>query len=254
MPNVLDRFRLDGQVAVVTGGARGIGRATAEALAAAGAHAVVVDRDIEEAKQAAAEIGNAEAHAVDVTSEADVDRFFDALATRTGRIDILVNNAGASIRKPSIELSKVEWDAVIAVNQSAVFLCSRAAARHMLPRRSGAIVNVASIMGFSGGGLYPNISYQASKGAVVNMTRAFAIEWAKEGIRVNAVAPAWVRTGFIAPLLAKPELIGAIEEVTPMGRLVEPEEVAAAILFLASPAAAMTTGHVLAIDGGYLAQ
>jgi NAD(P)-dependent dehydrogenase (short-subunit alcohol dehydrogenase family) len=251
---VLDRFRLDGQVAVVTGGARGIGRATAEALAAAGAHAVVVDRDFDAARNAAAEIGKADAYVLDVTSEADVDRFFDALASQTGRIDILVNNAGASIRKPSIELSKAEWDTVIAVNQSAVFFCSRAAARHMLPRRSGAIVNVASIMGFSGGGLYPNISYQASKGAVVNMTRAFAIEWAKDGIRVNAVAPAWVRTGFIAPLLAKPELINAIKGATPMGRLVEPDEVAAAILFLASPAAAMTTGHVLAIDGGYLAQ
>jgi NAD(P)-dependent dehydrogenase (short-subunit alcohol dehydrogenase family) len=254
MPSALDRFRLDGQVAVVTGGARGIGRATAAALAAAGARAVVVDRDLEEANKAASEIGNAEAQALDVTSEADVDRFFDTLAGRMGRIDILVNNAGASIRKPSVELSKAEWDAVIAVNQSAVFLCSRAAARHMLPRQRDAIVNVASIMGFSGGGLYPNISYQASKGAVVNMTRAFAIEWAKYGIRVNAVAPAWVRTGFIAPLLAKPELISAIEGVTPMGRLVEPEEVAAAILYLASPAASMTTGHVLAVDGGFLAQ
>lgn len=254
MANVLDRFRLDGQVAVVTGGARGIGRATAEALVAAGAHAVVVDRDLEEANKAAAEIGNAEAQAMDVTSESDVDRFFDTLAGRTGRIDILVNNAGASIRKPSVELTRAEWDAVIAVNQSAVFLCSRAAARHMLRRNSGAIVNVASIMGFSGGGLYPNISYQASKGAVVNMTRAFAIEWAKDGIRVNAVAPAWVRTGFIAPLLAKPELVSAIEAVTPMQRLVEPEEVAVAILFLASSASAMTTGHVLAVDGGYLAQ
>jgi NAD(P)-dependent dehydrogenase (short-subunit alcohol dehydrogenase family) len=254
MPNALDRFRLDGQVAVVTGGARGIGRATADALVTAGAYAVVVDRDADEAKKAAAEIGNAEAHVLDVTGEADVDRFFDTLAARTGRIDILVNSAGASIRKPSIELSKAEWDTVIGVNQSAVFLCSRAAARHMLPRKSGAIVNVASIMGFSGGGLYPNISYQASKGAVVNMTRAFAIEWAKDGIRVNAVAPAWVRTGFIAPLLAKPDVVSALEAATPMGRLVEPEEVAAAILFLASPAAAMTTGHVLAIDGGYLAQ
>src|SRR5262249_2420083 len=254
MPSALDRFRLDGQVAVVTGGARGIGRATTEAVVAAGAHAIVADRDLDEANRAVSEIGNAEAHALDVTSEADVDRFFDTLADRMGRIDILVNNAGASIRKPSIELSKAEWDAVIAVNQSAVFLCSRAAARHMLPRKRGAIVNVASIMGFSGGGLYPNISYQASKGAVVNMTRAFAIEWAKDGIRVNAVAPAWVRTGFIAPLLAKPELVSAIEGVTPMGRLVEPDEVAAAILFLASPAAAMTTGHTLAIDGGFLAQ
>jgi NAD(P)-dependent dehydrogenase (short-subunit alcohol dehydrogenase family) len=254
MANVLDRFRLDGQVAVVTGGARGIGLATAQAFVAAGARAILVDRDLEEAGKAAAQIGNAEAQAVDVTSEVDVDRLFDTLAGRTGRIDILVNNAGASIRKPSVELTKAEWDAVIAVNQSAVFLCSRAAARHMLPANRGAIVNVASIMGFSGGGLYPNISYQASKGAVVNMTRAFAIEWAKHGIRVNAVAPAWVRTGFIAPLLAKPELVEAIEGVTPMGRLVEPEEVAAAILFLASSASAMTTGHVLAIDGGYLAQ
>jgi len=254
MPTPLDRFRLDGQVAVITGGARGIGLATSQAFAAAGARVVLVDRDADEAKTAASTLGNAESHALDVTREADVDRFFDDLAARTGRVDILVNNAGASIRKPTTELSKAEWDTVIAVNQTAVFLCSRAAARHMLKRKSGAIVNLASIMGFSGGGLYPNISYQASKGAVVNMTRAMAIEWAKEGIRVNAVAPAWVRTGFIAPVLAKPELVEAIEGVTPMGRLVEPEEVAAAILFLASPAASMTTGHVLAIDGGYLAQ
>ena len=255
MPNPLDRFRLDGQVALITGGARGIGRATAEAFVAAGARAVLLDRDLAEAESAAKAIGNAEAHALDVTDEAAVNRLFDAVAARHGRLDVLVNNAGASIRKPTTELSKTEWDAVIAVNQSAVFLCARAAARHMLKdRRGGAIVNLASIMGFSGGGLYPNISYQASKGAVVNMTRALAIEWAKDSIRVNAVAPAWVRTGFIAPVLAKPELVTAIEGITPMGRLVEPEEVAAAILFLASPAASMVTGHAIAVDGGYLAQ
>jgi NAD(P)-dependent dehydrogenase (short-subunit alcohol dehydrogenase family) len=255
MTSPLDRFRLDGQVAVITGGARGIGRATGEVFVAAGARVVLVDRDLDEARNAASAMENAEAHRLDVTSEAEVELFFDDVAARLGRIDVLVNNAGASIRKPSVELSKAEWDTVIAVNQSAVFLCSRAAARHMLAaKRGGAIVNLASIMGFSGGGLYPNISYQASKGAVVNMTRAFAIEWAKDNIRVNAVAPAWVRTGFIAPVLAKPELVTAIEGVTPMGRLVEPEEVAAAILFLASPAASMTTGHVIAVDGGYLAQ
>src|SRR5882757_485573 len=250
----LDRFRLDGQVAVITGGARGIGRATAEAFVSAGAHVVLVDRDLDKARKAASAMINAEAHALDVTLEAEVDRFFEDLAARLGRIDILVNNAGASIRKATTELSKAEWDTVIAVNQTAVFLCSRAAARPMLKAKRGAIVNLASIMGFSGGGLYPNISYQASKGAVVNMTRAFAIEWARQGIRVNAVAPAWVRTGFIAPVLAKPELVSAIEGITPMGRLVEPEEVAAAILFLASPAASMTTGHAIAVDGGYLAQ
>jgi NAD(P)-dependent dehydrogenase (short-subunit alcohol dehydrogenase family) len=123
MPNLLDRFRLDGQVAVITGGARGIGRAAAEAFVGAGAYAVVVDRDLDEAMKTATQIGNAEAHALDVTGEADVERFFSMLAARAGRIDILVNNAGASIRKPSVELSKAEWDAVIAVNQSAVFLC-----------------------------------------------------------------------------------------------------------------------------------
>jgi NAD(P)-dependent dehydrogenase (short-subunit alcohol dehydrogenase family) len=196
MASVLDRFRLDGQMAVITGGARGIGRATAEAFVAAGARAVLIDLDLEEAKKAALALGNAEAHSLNVTLEAEVDRFFDELAERLGRIDVLVNNAGASIRKPTTELSAAEWDKVIAVNQTAVFLCSRAAARHMLPRKSGTIVNLASIMGSSGGGLYPNISYQASKGAVVNMTRAMAIEWAKDGIRVNAVAPAWVRTHF----------------------------------------------------------
>jgi len=254
MASVLDRFRLDGQVAVITGGARGIGRATAEAFVAAGARAVLIDLDLDEANKTALALKNAEAHALDVTLETQVDRCFDELAVRLGRLDVLVNNAGASIRKPTTELSAAEWDKVIAVNQTAVFLCSRAAARHMLVRKSGAIVNLASIMGFSGGGLYPNISYQASKGAVVNMTRAMAIEWAKDGIRVNAVAPAWVRTGFIAPILAKPEVVSQIEAVTPMGRLVEPEEVAAAILYLASPAASMTTGHILAIDGGYLAQ
>src|ERR1044072_7788891 len=148
----LDRFRLDGQVAGSPGGARGVGRATAEAFTAAGARAVLVDRDLDEAKRAAAAIGKTEAYALDVTNEAEVDRFFDELAARTGHIDILVNNAGASIRKPSIELSKAEWDAVISVNQTAVFLCSRAAARHMLKdKRGGAIVNLASIMGFFSG-------------------------------------------------------------------------------------------------------
>ncbi len=250
----LDRFRLDDQVAVITGGARGIGRATSELFAAAGARVVIADRDQAEAAQAAKAIGKgAEAHALDVTNEAAVEAFFADVVKRAGRLDVLVNNAGTSIRKPTLELPKTDWDTVVAVNQTAVFLCTRAAARHMLGR-GGAIVNVASIMGLSGGGLYPNASYQATKGAVVNMTRAFAVEWARERIRVNAVAPTWVRTGFIQPLLEKPELMEEIARITPMGRIAEPEEVAAAILFLACPASAMTTGHVLAVDGGFLAQ
>jgi NAD(P)-dependent dehydrogenase (short-subunit alcohol dehydrogenase family) len=136
-----------------------------------------------------------------------------------------------------------------------VFLCARAAARHMITAgRGGAIVNTASIMGLSGGGLYPNISYQATKGAVVNMTRALAVEWAPHTIRVNAVAPTYVRTPLISAILNQPELVEKIQAMTPLKRLAEPGEVAAAILFLASPAAAMITGHTLPVDGGFLAQ
>lgn len=109
-------------------------------------------------------------------------------------------------------------------------------------------------MGLSGGGLYPNVSYQATKGGIVNMTRALAVEWARRGIRVNAVAPAWVKTQFISALMTHPELMAKIADVTPLSRLAEPDEVAAAILFLASPAASMITGHILAVDGGFLAQ
>ena len=145
-------------------------------------------------------------------------------------------------------------DKVVAVNMTGMFLCARSAARHMIAGgRGGAIVNVASIMGLSGG-LFPNISYQVTKGAAVNMTRALALEWAPHGIRVNAVAPTFVRTRLTAPLFEDPELAERIVAMTPLGRLAEPEDVAAAIAFLASPAAAMITGCVLPVDGGFLAQ
>lgn len=257
--NFDNAFRLDGLVAAVTGGGSGIGKAACVLLAEAGAHVAVIDRDALAAEAAARAIVDAglaaSAYAGDVSEEVSVESVFAALSERKGRIDILVNNAGLAIRKPSVDLPLDDWEKVIAVNMTGTFLCARAAARHMIAGKyPGAIVNIASIMGLSGGGLYPNISYQTSKGAVVNMTRALAVEWAPHGIRVNAVAPTYVRTPFIAPLLAQPELVKKIEAMTPLGRLAEPEEVATAILFLASPAASMVTGHTLAVDGGFLAQ
>lgn len=251
-------FRLDGKVALITGGGSGIGRATAAALAGAGASVAVLDIDPARANVAADEIAaggrTASAHPADVTDEASVDHAVQAAADRHGGIDILVNSAGIGIRRAATELALAEWDKVVAVNLTGVFLCSRAAARQMMRRGGGAIVNLASIMGFSGGGIYPNVSYQATKGAVVNMTRALAVEWAPAGIRVNAVAPTWVRTNLTAPLLDQPGVVERIAALTPLGRLATPDEIAYAILYLASPAAAMVTGHSLAVDGGFLAQ
>ena len=252
--SLLARFRLDGKVAAITGGASGIGLATAAALREAGATVWLLDRDEAAAQREAARLGG-HALAMNVADEAEVDAGFARIASVSGRLDILVNNAGTAIRRPSVELSRADWQTVVDVNMTGAFLCARAAARHMLAfGNGGAIVNTASIMGLSGGGLYPNISYQTTKGAIVNMTRALAVEWAKQGIRVNAVAPTWVRTGFIAPLLGQPDVVAEMERVTPMGRLADPEDVATAILFLASPAAGMVTGHTLAVDGGFLAQ
>jgi NAD(P)-dependent dehydrogenase (short-subunit alcohol dehydrogenase family) len=251
-------FRLDGASALVTGAGHGIGRATALLLAASGASVRVSDIDRMAAETVAEEIraggGVASAHCIDVADETSVEATIGAIAAQGG-LDVLVNNAGIALRKPTIDLSRADWDKVVSVNMTGVFLCSRVAARDMLQRgRGGAIVNTASIMGLSGGGLYPNISYHATKGAVVNMTRALAIEWAAAGIRVNAVAPTWVKTRLIAALLAEPESLAHMQKVTPLGRLAEPEDVAAAIVFLASPAAAMITGHTLPVDGGFLAQ
>ena len=254
-----ERFRLDGKVAAVTGGGNGIGRATCLAFAETGASVAVVDRDAAGAAETVAAIQSsgrrARALEADVASESAVEALFDLIVAKEGRIDVLVNNAGTALRKPATELLLAEWDQVVAVNMTGVFLCSRAAARHMIAAgRGGAIVNTASIMGLSGGGLYPNISYQTTKGALINMTRALAVEWAPHKIRVNAVAPTYVRTRFIQPLLDQPELVARIEAMTPLGRMAEPHEVADAILFLASPAAAMVTGHTLPVDGGFLAQ
>ena len=244
MTDPLAQFRLDGEVAGVTGGASGIGLAVANAFRAVGATVVIFDV-----------AGGAGVEKVDVADDSQVTAAFAEVAARHGRLDVLFNNAGIALRRPTTELTLEDWNKVVAVNMTGVFLCAREAARHMLAAgRGGRIVNTASIMGLSGGGLYPNISYQATKGAVVNMTRALAVEWARDGIRVNAIAPTWVRTPLIRAITENPDVVHRIEQLTPMGRFAEPDEIVGAVLFLASRASSMVTGHVLAVDGGFLAQ
>jgi NAD(P)-dependent dehydrogenase (short-subunit alcohol dehydrogenase family) len=253
-----DVYSLAGQTAVVTGGGRGIGAAIARAFARCGASVHVLDRDAAAARGVAESIveagGRAVARIADVTDEAAIDAQMAGVVADTGRLDILVANAGAAIRRPAIELKLADWDAVVRVNLTGVFLSARSAARHMIPRGGGSIVTMSSIMGLSGGGLYPNISYQATKGGVVNLTRALAVEWAASGVRVNAIAPTWVRTDFIRPLTDDPELLARMKAMTPLGRIAEVEDVAGAAVFLCSRAARMITGQVLAVDGGFLAQ
>jgi len=258
MPDPATTQELAGRVAVVTGASRGIGLATVDALVAAGATPALVNRDRAALDAASAYLSERgiehRADLLDVTDGAAVDRVFGDIAQWRGRIDILVNNAGVALRKPTLDLAQHEWQQVIDVNLTGCFLCARAAARTMLPAGRGSIVNVASIMGLSGGGLYPNISYQASKGGLVNLTRALAVEWAQGGLRVNAVAPTWVRTDLTRGLFEIPMLLERMLAVTPMRKFPEPADVADAIVFLASDRARMITGHTLPVDGGFLAQ
>jgi len=226
-------FDLQGKSAIVTGGAKGIGAATVSLLEQAGARVTVLDLET----------------GCDVTDEAQVKAAYADI----GEIDILVNNAGRAARKPATELSLEDWNNVIQLNLTAVFSCSRLAHPYLKAKGGGAIVNMASIMGFSGG-IFPNASYQASKGGVVNLTRALALEWAADNIRVNAVAPTFVSTDLTVPIFSNPGVLQTVLSHTPLGRLPEPEDIAAAVLYLCSPAARCVTGITLPVDSGYLAR
>jgi len=251
-------FRVDGDVALITGAGDGFGRIASLALAAAGATVMVTDIDAGGAQRVADEIaaggGRAEPITLDVADRGAISSVVADIAGRFGGIQILINNAGIGRRGPTEETSDEDWDAVVEINMTAPFICSREVGRLMLDAGSGRIINIASIMGFVGNGMFPHIPYMATKGALVNMTRALAVEWADRGVRVNAIAPTFFKTNFGQRLWQDPERVKLVEDRTPMGRFGEPEELAGGILYLASQASSMVTGHTLAIDGGWLAQ
>ncbi len=243
------------RVAIVTGGASGMGAATARVLSARGASVVVVDRDAEGAGVVAAEISGS-ARPGDVASSAFCDEVVDETASRLGRLDVVVNAAGIIVRAPAHETTDDEWQRIFRVNVDGVFHMSRAAVRLMAARGSGAIVNFGSIWG--GVGSAGHAAYAATKGAVHQLTRSMALEHARDGVRVNAVAPGEIRTPMLASERERPpsddELQRLADETVPMGRLGHPVEVAEVVAFLASDAASYMTGSIVTVDAGYTAR
>ena len=252
---------LAGRHAVVTGGACGLGRATARTLAGLGARVSVLDVDLTGAHAAAEEIrgagGSAEVVGCDVCDPDNIASAFSQVAS-SGPADILVNNAGVNLRGASMEVSYADWMRTLAINLTGYFLCARHFASQLAPSgtRSAAIVNISSIGGSTSLGR-GNFSYGVSKGGVEQMTRELAVAWAARGIRVNAIAPCQITTDGLRALSERPSADGRLLDTflrgIPLGRLAEPGDVAAAVAFLASDAAAMITGVVLPVDGGNLA-
>ncbi len=252
---ILDQFRLDGKVALVTGGSRGLGFGMAVALAEAGADIISIQRT--SSSQALAERVTSMGRqflplVLDISSETAAQEALDAALSRFGRIDILVNNAGIQRRAPAVEFSIEDWDSVINVNLRAVFLFCQVFGSQMLRQGSGKIINIASLLSVQGGITIP--AYTASKHAIAGLTKALCNEWAGRGVNVNAIAPGYMDTDLNVALRANPERNRQISERIPAGRWGKPEDMAGAVVFLASPASNYLHGHLLVVDGGWLAR
>ena len=252
----LDAFSLEGRRALVTGGSRGLGAAIAAALADAGADVAVADVVSGGCEETSRRIEAAGRRAVALTADLsrreEQDRLVGEAVAALGGLDILVNNAGIIRRAPAADTSDEDWDAVVEINMTAVFRLSRAAGRHMLAQGRGKIINIASLLAFQGGILVP--AYAASKGAVAQVTKALANEWASRGVNVNAIAPGYMATDNTAALRADPNRSRQILERIPAGRWGVPADVGHVAAFLASPASDYVNGHVLVVDGGWMAR
>ena len=248
--NTLPIFSLDGRVAVVTGGSRGIGFEIARALRDSGAHVVIADR-LREAGEAAAATLQAEFVEADVTQSDSIRHLAEHTAARYGHVDILANIAGITHNAPAEDTSDEDWRRVFSVNLDGVFFCCREFGRLMLARGKGVIVNMASMSGLISNHPQPQAAYNASKAGVILLTKSLAGEWASRGVRVNSIAPGYVGTPMTKLGLDTPEWRRVWLSETPMGRLAEPAEIAPLAVFLASDASSYMTGSTVVIDGGY---
>jgi NAD(P)-dependent dehydrogenase (short-subunit alcohol dehydrogenase family) len=254
---VLDSFRLDKKVALVTGGARGLGRTMAQALAEAGADVALSGRSKDSCQEAADAVAKAtgrtvRGYAADVTNLADVERLASEIESDFGKVDILVNNAGINIRGPIHQLTEADWDAVIDTNLKGPFLCARAFGPRMVGRGWGRVVNLGSILGLVA--MAGRAPYASSKAGVINLTRVLALEWAGTGVTANAICPGPFGTEMNRSLLDDPVKYKEFVSQIPMGRWGEVEELAGAVVFLSSDASSFVTGTSLFVDGGWTAR
>ena len=248
-------FDLSGKVALVTGATRGLGEVAALALAKAGARVAVCGRSRPDMDRVTSDIeafgGQAKPFSLDVLKKTEVEKTVSQVVDQFGGIDILVNNAGVNFRVPVLEFPEEEWDRILATNLKGYFLTAQAVAPGMLERGYGKIINMSSILGAVG--LPMQAAYASSKGGVDQLTKVMALEWAKEGVRVNAIGPTYFETELVAQLRDDPERFNFINERTPMGRWGYPSELEGIVIFLAAPASDFITGQTIYIDGGWTA-
>lgn len=246
---------LSDKVALVTGGGNGIGRACAMAFARSGARVAIVDiseKALNEIKQEIeSEGGTCQTYTCDITSKANIDQMVEDVMQWQNKIDILVNSAGINIQQPAKEVTEEAWDKIMAVNTKGLFFCCQAVGKKMIPQKQGKIINISSTMSLVG--FFRRAAYCASKGAVSQLTKVLAVEWAPHNININCVAPTFIKTPFTEPMFKEQAFYEEVVSRIPMGRVGDTEDVVGAVLFLASDASNFATGGTLLVDGGWVA-